>query len=145
MVVVAGVALALLGAWQMRLESVVADDGIQPGFIMFIDVGLPLPAVAVVLYVKQVARIPDGPIARGAFADIVALLLLAIRASSTEPRDGRFIDAPGTLVLGANLGLLFGVVAGINRAQAKKNAELVERERARREGLAFLILPAVIP
>jgi hypothetical protein len=28
MVVVAGVTLALLGAWQMRLESVVADDGI---------------------------------------------------------------------------------------------------------------------
>jgi hypothetical protein len=71
--------------------------------------------------------------------------LLAIRTSSTEPRDGRLIDAPGTLVLGANLGLLFGVVAGINRAQAKENAELVERERARREGLAFLILSAVIP
>jgi hypothetical protein len=71
--------------------------------------------------------------------------LLAIRASSTDPRDGRLIDAPGTLVLGANLGLLFGVVAGINRAQAKENAELVERERARREGLAFLILSAVIP
>jgi signal transduction histidine kinase len=136
-VVLAGIALAAVGAWHVATTGVTVR-GIELGFEVFIDVGLPVVAVAVVLYARRASQLPDRPIARWTFAGILTLGLLATWASVTELRDGRFVEVTGTLLLGANLGILFGVVAGINRAQAKEKAELAERARTQREGMAFL-------
>ena len=141
-VVAVGVALAALGAYQTALGGM-APGGVRLGFELFTDVGLPLFAVGVVLYSRQssdrsVGRVRGSTLARWTVAGIVALGLLAAWAAVDDLLAGNLVDAGGTLVLGANLGVLFGVVAGINRAQTRRNAELAERERAQREGLVFL-------
>jgi len=136
-VVVAGLMLAAVGAWHVTLTGVSAAE-IQLGFELFIDVGLPVLAIIIVLYATRESRLPDAPIARWTLVGIVGLLLLAGWASVTELLAGEFRPAMGTLLLGANLGIIFGVVAGLNRAYAIEKAELVERERTHREGLAML-------
>lgn len=136
-VMLAGVVLAVVGAGEVALTGL-SGDGIGMGFQLFTDVLLPILAVAVVLYARRGSRLPDRPIASWTGAGILLLVLLGVWASATELLAGNFLAALGTLVLGANLGILFGVVTGINRAQAKEKAELVERERTQREGLALL-------
>ncbi len=136
-VVLAGLSLAVVGAWHISVTEL-SPTGVQLGFELFIDVGLPVVAVGVVLYATRSSRLPDRPIANWTVAGILLLVLLAVWASIAELLAGEFVDAIETLLLGANLGILFGVVTGINRAQAMEKAELVERERSQREGVALL-------
>lgn len=136
-VVAAGLALAGVGTWYVSASRVPAS-GAEFGFQVFIDVGLPLVAVGIVMAATRRSRLPDRPIARWTLLGIGALLALAGWASVTELLAGRYFAVLGTLLLGANLGILFGLVAGLNRAQANEKAELVERERTHRESLAML-------
>jgi len=137
LVVLTGVVLALVGAWNIRLTGM-GEGLVGMGFELFVDVGLPLVSIGIVWYVTRTSGLPDRPIARWTFGGIAILVLLGVWASYTDLLAGAYGQALGTLVLGANLGFLFGVVTGINRARAQENAALVERERAQREGLALV-------
>jgi two-component system OmpR family sensor kinase len=132
-----GVCLALLGGWHV-FRSGGFGSGLEGGSVLFINVGLPLVAVGFMLYATQEAMTRDWTVVRWMFASIFALVTLGAWTSAEQLLAGEFMEARGTLVLGANLGILFGVVTGVNRARAKQNAELAERERAQREGMAFV-------
>ncbi len=136
-VAAAGGLLALLGAWQ-SVAGGVAGSAVEIGSELFVSVGLPLTAVGIVGYTCLTTRLPTDPIVRWTLAGIVGLGLLAVWSSVPEFRAGRLADAADSLLVGANLGIVFGAVAGINRAHAADKADLVERERAHREGLAVL-------
>lgn len=138
-VVVAGIGLclALVGGWHVW-DVETADTAAGWGWILFINIGLPALTSLSVLYVLRRARISSWTVARWVVGGLLALALLGAWANVESLLVGEFADVRGSIVLGSNLGLLFGAVAGINRSHARKNAELVERERTQREGIAFL-------
>jgi len=136
-VVAIGLCLSLFGGWHV-LASGMPGSVLESGSTLFINVGLPVVAVGVMLYAVRKAPTREWTVARWMFGSILALGALAAWASAESLIAGEFMAARGTLLLGANLGILFGVVTGVNRARAKQNAELAERERAQREGMAFL-------
>lgn len=136
-VVAIGLCLSLFGGWHV-FTSGVPGGVLESGSTLFINVGLPVVAVGVMLYAARKAPTREWTVARWMFGGILALGALAAWASADSLLAGEFMAARETLLLGANLGILFGVVTGVNRARAKQNAELAERERAQREGMAFL-------
>ena len=136
-VVAIGLCLALFGGWHV-LESGVSGSGIESGSVLFINVGLPVVAVGVMVYAVRKAPTREWVVARWMVGGILAFAALAVWASADSLLAGELVAARGTLLLGTNLGILFGVVTGVNRARAKQNAELAERERAQRESIAFL-------
>jgi signal transduction histidine kinase len=141
-VVGVGIALAALGSLHVSLEGL--PRGVSgAGFEVFTDIVLPLVAAWMVLSVDRTDNVRighrrRGPLVRWALLGILVFSLLAVWASLEEIFAGDVIGVMGTLTLGANLGILFGAIAGINRARAMRNAELADRERTQREGLEFL-------
>lgn len=136
-VAVAGVLLATFGSWHV-LEHGVGSGIIEATWTVFITVMLPLLSAGSVLVFYRWTETRDYVVARWVLGCIAALTLLAVWASFDSLVAGDYALASPTLILGANLGILFGAVAGINRARARRNAELVRRERAQREGLVTL-------
>lgn len=132
-----GVALAAVGAWHVR-ESGVGSGPVAAGWSVFVNVLLPLLAVGFVLYFYRWTEAMDLVVARWVVGCTVALTVLGAWASFDSLIAGEFARSRPNLVLGANLGALFGAVAGINRARARRNAALVARERAQRQGLVAL-------
>lgn len=134
-----GIGLAALGGWHFSTSGAAAATGaVDMGWSLFINVGLPLGiAIAAVALVRRTGS-QDRVVLRWVVGGVLALVGLAAWASFDAIVAGRFADARGAVVLGANLGLLFGTVAGLNHSRAIQNAELAERERAQREGMAFL-------
>jgi signal transduction histidine kinase len=141
-VAAAGVALAALGTVHIAVSGF-PPGASAAGFEVFTGVLVPLLAGGLVLFASRTDGVQSGhrrrgPLVRWTFLGILVLCLLAVWASVDELLAGEVVSVVGTLVLGANLGILLGAVAGINRAQAMRNAELAERERTQREGLEFL-------
>lgn len=132
-----GVLLAALGSWHV-LESGVGGAHVEAAWTVFINVLLPLLAVGFVLYFDPWTEGIDLVVARWVVGGIVALTLLGAWASYESLLAGDLLAARPTFLLAGNLGILFGAVAGINRARARRNAALARRERAQREGLVTL-------
>lgn len=132
-----GLLLATIGGWHV-LEAGAGGTLVEAGWTVFINVLLPLLAAGFVLYFSLWTDGKDLVVARWVVGGIVALTILGAWASYDELLVGDLAAARSTFVLAGNLGILFGAVAGINRARARRNAELAERERAQREGLVTL-------
>jgi signal transduction histidine kinase len=137
LVLAVGVCLGGIGGWQVA-EANVASGPANLGFRLFVNVALPVAVGAGVVYATRRNHVEEAVLARWTVGGLVAIGLLGAWASSGEIVTGDFAEARGSLVLGANLGLMFGAVAGLNRSRAIANARLAERERTQREGIAFL-------
>lgn len=136
-VILVGGLFAALGSWHV-LATGTGATAVAAGWAVFINVLLPVLAVGFVLYLDPWTEAMDLVVARWVLGGIAALTLLGAWASYDVLLAGEFVAARGTFVLAGNLGILFGAVAGINRARARRNAELARRERAQREGLVTL-------
>ena len=136
-IAVFGLALASVGGWHVW-QSSPASTTAEWGWVLFINVGLPLGVAGSVLYARGRTELSDWIIVRWIVGSVAILVLLGTWASFELLLAGELSNVRSNLLLGANLGILFGAVAGVNRSHVRRNAELAERERAQREGVAFL-------
>lgn len=131
-----GVGLGVVGGWHVSATS--SGDPVELGWELFVYVGLPLSIAAAAGVVARRRRSKDLIVLRWVLGSVLALTFLGAWASYDSIAAGDYANARANVALGSNLGLLLGAVAGLNRSRAVQNAELAERERAQREGMAFL-------
>lgn len=101
-------------------------------------VGVPLVAVGAGLYASHIYSEFEWVVTQWCLVATAPLVVLSVWLDAGVVFGGAFGRAIRPFLLAGNFGVALGTVIDLNRAQARRNARVAERERTQRKGLVLV-------